>query len=81
MKPPTTTATNPAVARPRYLSMKALIGAPNIRNSTPTIMKLIERLMGGLLILVGLALITGAFTDVSYWMLETFYAIGLPIPG
>jgi cytochrome c-type biogenesis protein len=44
-------------------------------------MKLIERLMGGLLIVVGLALVTGAFTDFSYWMLETYEALGLPLPG
>jgi cytochrome c-type biogenesis protein len=44
-------------------------------------MRLIERLMGGLLIVVGLALVTGAFTDFSYWMLETFEALGLPLPG
>lgn len=44
-------------------------------------MKLIERLMGGLLILVGTMLITGAFTDFSYWMLETYNFLGLPLPG
>ena len=44
-------------------------------------MKLIERLMGGLLLIVGLALLTGAFTDFSYWMLETYEALGLPLPG
>ena len=44
-------------------------------------MKLIERLMGGLLVLVGLALVTGAFTDFSYWMLETYLFFGLPLPG
>jgi cytochrome c-type biogenesis protein len=44
-------------------------------------MKLIERLMGGLLLVVGLALLTGAFTDFSYWMLETYEALGLPLPG
>ncbi len=44
-------------------------------------MKLIERLMGGLLIIVGLALLTGAFTDFSYWMLEAYDAMGLPLPG
>jgi cytochrome c-type biogenesis protein len=44
-------------------------------------MKLIERLMGGLLIVVGLALLTGAFTDFSYWMLETYELLGLPLPG
>jgi cytochrome c-type biogenesis protein len=44
-------------------------------------MRLIERLMGGLLIVVGLALVTGAFTDFSYWMLETYEVLGLPLPG
>jgi cytochrome c-type biogenesis protein len=44
-------------------------------------MKLIERCMGGLLLIVGLALLTGAFTDFSYWMLETYDALGLPVPG
>lgn len=44
-------------------------------------MKLIERLMGGLLIIVGLALVTGAFTDFSYWMLETYEFLGVPLPG
>ena len=44
-------------------------------------MKLIERLMGGLLIIVGLALVTGAFTDFSYWMLEVYDVLGLPLPG
>jgi cytochrome c-type biogenesis protein len=44
-------------------------------------MKLIERLMGALLLVVGLALVTGFFTDFSYWMLETYDALGLPLPG
>lgn len=44
-------------------------------------MKLIERLMGGLLLVVGLALVSGAFTDFSYWMLETYNFLGLPVPG
>ena len=44
-------------------------------------MKLIERLMGGLLLVVGLALVTGFFTDFSYWMLETYDALGVPLPG
>jgi cytochrome c-type biogenesis protein len=44
-------------------------------------MKLIERAMGALLLIVGIALVTGAFTDFSYWMLETYDALGLPLPG
>ncbi len=39
-------------------------------------MKLIERAMGGLLLLVGLALLTGAFSDFSWWLLETFPVLG-----
>ncbi|OSP55560.1 cytochrome c biogenesis CcdA family protein [Pseudoruegeria sp. SK021] len=35
-------------------------------------MRLIERIMGALLLLVGLALLTGAFTTFSWWLLETF---------
>ena len=44
-------------------------------------MKLVERLMGSLLVLVGLALLTGAFSDFSYLMLETYQVLGLPLPG
>jgi cytochrome c-type biogenesis protein len=39
-------------------------------------MKLIERIMGLLLIAVGLMLLTGAFTTLSFWILETFPALG-----
>ena len=35
-------------------------------------MKTIERAMGVLLIVVGLALLTGAFSQFSFWLLETF---------
>jgi cytochrome c-type biogenesis protein len=38
-------------------------------------MGLIEKAMGALLILVGVALITGAFSRFSYWLLETFPAL------
>ena len=39
-------------------------------------MALIEKAMGLLLLLVGLALVTGAFTAFSWWLLETFPALG-----
>jgi len=39
-------------------------------------MGLIEKLMGALLILVGVALLTGAFTAFSWWLLETFPVLG-----
>ena len=35
-------------------------------------MTLMNRIMGGLLVIVGLALLTGAFTAFSFWLLETF---------
>ena len=35
-------------------------------------MRLIERAMGVLLIVVGLALLTGAFSAFAFWLLETF---------
>ncbi len=39
-------------------------------------MRLIERIMGVLLIVVGLMLLTGALTSISFWLLETFPALG-----
>jgi cytochrome c-type biogenesis protein len=38
-------------------------------------MRLIERAMGLLLLVVGVALMTGAFTAFSFWLLETFPAL------
>lgn len=39
-------------------------------------MKLIERIMGVLLVAVGLALMTGAFSAFAFWLLETFPVLG-----
>lgn len=36
----------------------------------------VEKVMGGLLVLVGILLITGGFADMSFWLLETFPALG-----
>ena len=44
-------------------------------------MRWIERAMGLLLVVVGLALLTGAFTDFSWWLLETFDRFGIPLLG
>ncbi len=44
-------------------------------------MKIIERSMGVLLLAVGLALVTGAFTDFSWWLLEIFNKLGIPMLG
>lgn len=37
----------------------------------------IERVMGGLLVLVGTMLLTGAFTRLSWWLLEQFPALAM----
>jgi cytochrome c-type biogenesis protein len=39
-------------------------------------MKTIERVMGLLLVGVGVALMTGAFSAFSFWLLDTFPALG-----
>lgn len=36
----------------------------------------IEKVMGGLLVAVGILLITGGFADISFWLLETFPVLG-----
>ncbi len=38
-------------------------------------MGLVERSMGALLLLVGVLMLTGAFTEMSFWLLETFPAL------
>lgn len=37
----------------------------------------IERAMGVMLVGVGILMLTGAFTEMSFWLLETFPALGL----
>ncbi len=39
-------------------------------------MGLIEKAMGGLLVLIGIALMTGALSELSWWLLETFPVLG-----
>ena len=40
-------------------------------------MALIEKIMGGLLLLVGIAMVSGAFTWFSWWLLEQFPALAV----
>ena len=49
--------------------------AMGVMNRIKRHMKVIERVMGGLLIAVGLAMVTGAFTTFAFWLLETFPAL------
>jgi cytochrome c-type biogenesis protein len=37
----------------------------------------IEKAMGVLLVAVGVMMLTGAFTSMSFWLLETFPSLGL----
>lgn len=49
--------------------------AIGVMNRIKPHMRLIERIMGGLLVLVGVMLLTGGFAALSYWLLETFPAL------
>ncbi len=51
--------------------------AMGLMNRLKNHMKTIERVMGLLLIGVGVALITGAFSAFAFWLLDTFPALGL----
>ncbi len=55
--------------------------AMGVMNRLKRHMKWIERAMGALLLVVGLALLTGAFTDFSWWLLEIFGSLGIPLLG
>jgi cytochrome c-type biogenesis protein len=39
-------------------------------------MGLVEKAMGALLVVTGIAFLTGSFTQMSFWLLETFPALG-----
>ncbi|QIE42537.1 cytochrome c biogenesis protein CcdA [Rhodobacteraceae bacterium SC52] len=49
----------------------------SVMNRLKRHMVTIERVMGGLLVLVGAMLLTGAFTRLSWWLLEQFPALAL----
>ncbi|QBF32090.1 cytochrome c biogenesis CcdA family protein [Thalassococcus sp. S3] len=62
---------------PFLLAAMFLTRAMGVMNRLKPHMKTIERVMGGLLVLVGVALLTGAFTAFSWWLLEMFPALAL----
>jgi cytochrome c-type biogenesis protein len=62
---------------PFLLAAVFLSRAIHLMNRIKRHMKLIERVMGVLLVAVGLALLTGAFTAFSFWLLEMFPALGM----
>lgn len=61
-----------------FLLVAVFIGkAVGILNRIKPHMGLIEKAMGGLLVLVGLAMLTGFFSTFAFWLLETFPKLGL----
>ena len=61
---------------PFLLAAMFISRAMGVMNRLKKHMKLIERVMGSLLVLVGLAMVTGAFSWFAFWLLETFPALG-----
>lgn len=57
---------------PFLLSAIFINRAIGLMNRIKPHLRLIERIMGALLVVVGLALLTGAFPVFAYWLLETF---------
>ncbi|MRX52270.1 cytochrome c biogenesis protein CcdA [Paracoccus sp. S-4012] len=51
--------------------------AMGLMNRIKPWMGVIQRSMGALLLVVGVALVTGAFTAFSWWLLETFPALAM----
>ncbi len=62
---------------PFLLAAMFLSRSMGLMNRMKRHMKLIERVMGLLLIVVGVALATGAFSRFSWWLLETFPSLAM----
>lgn len=62
---------------PFLLAAMFMSRAMGLMNKLKRHMVMIERTMGALLLLVGLAMLTGAFTWFSWWLLEQFPALAL----
>lgn len=62
---------------PFLLSAIFINRAIGLMNRIKPHMKTIERVMGVLLIAVGLMLVSGRMADLSYWMLETFPGLAM----
>ncbi|MFK7744382.1 MAG: cytochrome c biogenesis CcdA family protein [Roseobacter sp.] len=60
---------------PFLLAAMFITRAMGVMDKLKRHMKMIERVMGGLLLLVGIAMLTGAFTTFSWWLLERFPAL------
>lgn len=62
---------------PFLLAAMFITRAMGVMNRLKRHMKTIERVMGGLLVVVGIMMVTGAFTTLAFWLLDTFPALGL----
>lgn len=62
---------------PFLLAAMFLTRSMALMNRMKRHMGMIEKVMGVLLLLVGIALITGAFSTFSWWLLETFPSLAL----
>ena len=60
---------------PFLLAAMFMSRAMGVMNRLKRHMGLIEKVMGGLLVVVGLAMLTGLFTWFSFWLLEQFPAL------
>ncbi|MEH6646264.1 cytochrome c biogenesis CcdA family protein [Sulfitobacter sp.] len=61
---------------PFLLAAMFMTRAVGVMNRLKRHMKAIERAMGLLLLVVGIMMLTGAFSTFSFWLLETFPALG-----
>lgn len=61
---------------PFLLAAMFMARAVGVMNHLKRHMKAIERVMGVLLLIVGIAMLTGAFSTFSFWLLEIFPALG-----
>ena len=61
---------------PFLLAAMFITPATGVMNNLKKHMKLIERISGVMLVTVGIAMLTGAFSMFSFWLLETFPALG-----
>lgn len=61
---------------PFLLAAMFMTRAVGVMNKLKKHMTLIERCMGVLLLIVGIAMLTGAFSTFSFWLLESFPALG-----
>ena len=71
-----------SAARPFQFSLRQLLAAFFVEPFARFLARFrrhivwVERAMGALLILTGLAFLTGSITTVSFWLLEVFPALG-----